>query len=96
MEFYLMGFMAFAFPCVMQLGLLFVVRKVPFRWAGLLFPILFFVLALASLTVDESRSFISLKEFVATVLASAGLLSLSGCGAAWVIWKTLLGGRYWK
>ncbi len=96
MEFYLMGVLAFAFPCIMQLGLLFVVRKTPFRWAGLLFPILFFVLALAALTVDESRSFISLKSLVATVLAAAGLLSLTGCGAAWVIWKTLLGGRYWK
>jgi len=96
MEFILMGILAFAFPCVTQLGLLYVVRKMPFRWAGLLFPILFFILALASLTVDESQSLLSLKEFVATVLASAGLLSLTGCGAAWVIWKTLLRGEYWK
>jgi len=96
MEFILMGILAFALPCVMQVGLLVVVRKMPFRWAGLLFPILFFVLALLTLTVDESHSFISLKGFVATILAAAGLLSLTGCGAAWVIWKTLLRGEYWK
>jgi len=96
MEFYLMGFLAFAFPCVMQLGLLVVVRKKPLRWAGLLFPILFFVLALLALTVDESHSFISLKGFVSAILTAAGLLSLTGCGAAWLLWKTLLGGKYWK
>lgn len=96
MEFYLMGFLAFAFPCVMQLGLLYVVRKQPLRWAGLLFPILFFLFALLSLTADESRSFISLKGLVATVLAAAGLLSLTGCGTAWFLWKILLQGRHWK
>ncbi len=94
MEIILMGILAFALPFVTQLGLLYVVRKKPFRWAGLLYPILFFILALASLTADESHSFISLKSFVAAVLAAAGLLSLTGCGAAWLIWKLLLGGKY--
>lgn len=96
MEIMLMGVLAFALPFVTQTALLLIVRKPPFRWAGLLYPILFFILALLALTADESHSFISLKGFVATVLAAAGLLSLTGCGGAWLVWKLLLGGKNLK
>lgn len=96
MEIMLMGVLAFALPFVTQTALLLIVRRQPFRWAGLLYPILFFLLALAALTVDESGSFISLKTLAAAVLAAAGLLSLTGCGGAWLVWKLLLGGKYLK
>ncbi len=96
MEIILMGVLAFALPFVTQLGLLLIVRKPPFRCAGLLYPILFFLLAMASLAVDESGSFISLKTLADTILAAAGLLSLTGCGGAWLAWKLLLGGKYLK
>ena len=55
------------------------------RQAGLLFPALWFLAALAAFGVDESNSFIRLGPAIVRWLSAMGLSALAGCGLAWLI-----------
>ena len=83
---FLLGLAVFLPSLLIQLPLCALAKGIA-RLAGLLFPAGWFLAALWALGADKSHSFIRLGPTVAAWLAAMGLLSLTGYGAAWFLYR---------